>query len=217
MIHKTDMTKGKWIRQILIVGISVPLLMLLGGYIIWLLEASLVNPWIIITCAAAVALISGIALSRMWQKLLSFNNIYLCFAINAVVMTGIVTALILSLNYFTAAAKTHHIEKGTVERVFTKTRHTSRRVSRRVYVQGQPYKVYFIEIKLYDDEHDASQPLVKEIEVKYATYRKTRKNDTIEIETSKGILGIPVLFTSTLKNTTPHPRRKIDPHSLLRH
>ncbi len=213
------MNKGRLIRQVLIIGFGVPLLIFLGAFVVHMLGSTLVNPWVPLGCSAGVALISGLRLAKVWQKLLSINNIYICFIINALVMTGVVSALILALNYYSVSDSSRHVVRGEVSRVYTRTRHTSRRVSRRVYVQGRPYKVYFIELQLPDEREGAAESICKEMEISYSCYSGTHKNDSIEVEIGKGILGMPVIYAETLRNLTPKSkkRRKYNPQSVLRH
>ncbi|MDE7426941.1 MAG: hypothetical protein K2M79_04000 [Muribaculaceae bacterium] len=106
-----------------------------------------------------------------------------------------IMAGLLFWNSYTAVQdgnETHAI----VEKRYTKTRYRSRRISRKVYVRGNPYKVYFTDIVFPDGEKAT-------VETNFKSYKALRKSDTVQITRGTGVMGWEVLVPSTLKPLHP--------------
>lgn len=107
-----------------------------------------------------------------------------------IIIGGIIAVLlfiaIFGLHYYVAEQSTPEQLKATVTKKYTKTRHRTRRINRRVYTNGEPYQVYYFELELEDGT-------TKDIEVNVQKYSCTRYGSKIDVTRRKGLFGIPVI------------------------
>lgn len=138
-----------------------------------------------LTIIVVVSIIIGIAsylpLKRMWDWLLNWRNRAVSILLNIILTVPLSFCLLLLLN--SSKIKEKISEKGVVTRLYTKTRHQTKRVGRNHYVQGQPYKVYFMDVE-FEDKNS------KSIEINHGKYKKVSKGDTLGFVINKGLLGI---------------------------
>jgi len=99
---------------------------------------------------------------------------------------GIFLAAIYGLNYAFTQQSSQHAEHAIVKRKYTKTRHHQKRVSRRVYRQGSPYKVYYMELHFENGRE-------KTIQVSSKRFYSIRSGSTIPLTVESGLFGIPVI------------------------
>ena len=74
--------------------------------------------------------------------------------------------------------------KAVVSKVYSETRHRSRRVGRRYVPTGEEYKVYYMDIKFPGG-------CVKPRQINFSRFRTTHPGDTITVRLENGFLGIP--------------------------
>ena len=107
-----------------------------------------------------------------------------------IIIGGIIAVLlfiaIFGLHYYVEEQSTPEQLKATVTKKYTKTRHRTRRINRRVYTNGEPYQVYYFELELEDGT-------TKDIEVNVQKYSRTRYGSKIDVTRRKGLFGIPVI------------------------
>lgn len=107
-----------------------------------------------------------------------------------IIIGGIIAVLlfiaIFGLHYYVAEQSTPEQLKATVTKKYTKTRHRTRRINRRVYTNGEPYQVYYFELELEDGT-------TKDIEVNVQKYSRTRYGSKIDVTRRKGLFSIPVI------------------------
>lgn len=204
-------TSAKTIFRALALGFGVVVLLFLAGMAIWLVGATLMNHWLFFGIVLAMAAFSSTVLHRLWARVTGSDLFILNFAVNTIVMTLLLSDLYLGVNYFAADREEMPRQEATISRRYTKTRHRTRRVSRRVYAQGEPYKVYFLELQPVGD---ANITPGREIEVTKTLFDKCAKGDTATIAVGHGRLGLDIIDTHSIKLL--HPRAKYGPRRRCR-
>ena len=108
---------------------------------------------------------------------------------------GIFLAAIYGINRAFPRQSTIWETEAVVEHKYTKTRHHRQRVSRRVYKQGAPYKVYYIGLELPDGRR-------KDMQVTASRYNRIRSGSTIPLTLQKGFFGMTIILKNTSKKNT---------------
>lgn len=170
----------------ILVGVIISICMLCYGAAFALVSRTLITGWIPFAISFVLALISGSTLWKIWIRITESENFWINYLCHIAAATGIIATLLLGCNYFFADEDTLHTENVTVERKYYKTRHRSRRVGRRYTTNGEPYKVYYMEIRFSDGR-------LKEQSLSFDEYRKTKKGKNLEIPVEKGLFGINVI------------------------
>ncbi|MCM1093109.1 MAG: hypothetical protein NC421_04065 [Lachnospiraceae bacterium] len=166
--------------------ISLLLAFLCYGAIAALSSATLISPWFPIGTAFAFAAITGTAFAPKWEKFTSSGKFILNYLCHLVAVTGILSALFYIPNYVFADASTSHTVKAVVERRYTETRYKSKRIRRNVYGKGEPYKVYYMELRFENGMKKARH-------LNQQKYNRIRKGDTITVDISQGAFHVPVI------------------------
>ncbi len=169
-----------------LVGIIIAVCLLSYGAALALVSRTLISGWIPFVVSFFITVLSGTTLWKAWRKITETENFWINYICHIVASTGIVTTLLLGCNYYFADADTLHTETVTIERKYTKTRHRSKRVGRRYTTSGEPYKVYYMEIKFSDGR-------LKEQSLTFERYRKVKKGMSLELPVAKGLFGISVI------------------------
>lgn len=173
-------------KKKILCGVLLLLTMIFYGIEMAMADNALVATWIPWTICGSMALISGLTLWRIWAKLTGSEKFWLNYACHVVFSCGLLLCAFYGLNKSFADKETLHCEKVVVERKYYKVRHKTRRVGRRTYANGEPYKVYFLEIRFPDGR-------TKEMPATTDYYRKIHKGDTISLEMEMGLFRIPVI------------------------
>ena len=84
--------------------------------------------------------------------------------------------------------------------VFSKTRHRTRRVGRNRMAPGEPYKVYYLDLRLPDGR-------LKEMSATLGQYNRRHKGDTVALPVERGLFGVPVIKRRGRKTEVPRPNR----------
>lgn len=176
-----------------IIMVSLTVIMLYGLSLA-LFSMTLVDLWKIATISIATALATGLTMHSKWIKLTRCRYKTINFLCHTVATTALVASAILSINYFMRNDELAHIETVPVERIYTKTRYHSKRISRKVYTRGEPYKVYFMEIRLPDGSS-------KNIEIPFRNYSRlrTQKTRRATIKMTPGALGMTTINIHNIK------------------
>lgn len=198
-----QMAKSKDKSVIRWVGFAVgsTLLLFLAGGIGAMLESTMVNTWIFFGVIGALGAATGTVLHRPWGKLTGSRKFYLNFPLHVVVFTVVMSAALLMGNYFATDFDKLPVERVIVENRLTKTRYHTKRVTRRTYTRGAPYKVYYLEISLPDGKR-------KEVYVKKSVYDKARKGDTATVRIGRGALSLQVFEPRSFRLLHPHVNKK---------
>lgn len=122
----------------------------------------------------------------VWRRLSGVSTVAVHIIGHFAAATGFFLLGILALNYLFPREATRHTERAVVERKVQETRHHSRRVGRRRYVQGDPYYVYFAELRMENGRE-------KKISISRDRYYSLRTGSEVEIEVTTGLLGYKIL------------------------
>lgn len=172
---------GKEIGKILLAGFLGTLIVFLFAGCYFLLSEVLSSQWIVVVISMILSLITSWPLMKFCKWLTGISNPMVRYIINFVALSSLFVVIILTVNKVTS--QQIEMQKGVVERLYTKTRHRTRRVGRRTYAQGPAYKVYFMDVEFGDDR-------TRSLEIKKKNYDDLSKGDTIGIRIKKGKLGI---------------------------
>ena len=155
------------------------------GVFIALANLTMVSTARVLTCTVIASGFIAVAWRGGFGKLLGISNELVNRLIVLVVFTGIITAGFYSVNFWMSRESTSHKEQAVVVKKYRKTRHRSRRVGRR-YVQGEPYNVYYIDLRYSSGE-------VKPRQVKIEKYNRIKTGDTITVGVEMGAFGFPII------------------------
>lgn len=110
--------------------------------------------------------------------------------LNTIVFAIIIPAFLMisfyTTNYIFSDKDSSETETAVVEKVYYKIRHKRKRINRKVYAQGEPYNVYFIDVKF-------SNGSVKSFEIPLRKYNKTHKGDSLSYPVERGLYNITVI------------------------
>ncbi|MBD5227275.1 MAG: hypothetical protein HDS67_04395 [Bacteroidales bacterium] len=176
-------------------------MMILGGGVWFLMNDSLVNPWLFWGVIGFVSIATGVILGRRWEKVTHVSNFAVNLAVHVVVLGLFLAFGLLVLNYSTAHLADAPQTDVTVEKKFTKTRYHSQRSGRRTYRRGDPYQVYFIGLDIPDFGE-------RSFEIPRSIYSSVRTGDTATIKMARGCLGFPVVDRMSVKPLRPRIHRK---------
>lgn len=182
--------------------IAVAAFSILGyGAIATLSGRTLIRLWIPIAAALAIAAIPSAWLLPAWRWLTGLSNNALCLVCHAVAAVGILAGAAYVCNYAFPDTSTLHEVDATVAARRTEVRHKSKRVSRRVYTQGEPYTVYYIDLRLPGGD-------AVSLGVQKSRYSRIRVGDTLQLPVERGLLGIPVVRPADLYPESPRAGRR---------
>lgn len=157
---------------------------------------TLIDIWIPIFISAAMALISGILLWKLWRNVTRSSKFWINYLLHVVWLTGILSGLFFSLNFLCADDTSLHEETVVVEKKYYKVRHKTKRISRRVYGQGDAYNVYYISIRFDDGK-------TKDITLPFDRYRRLKAGTQKEFPVADGLFGIKILKRNGRKIDVP--------------
>ena len=182
------MAKGKTVQIFskITLGLLITLGILSIGAVIALQSLTLVSLWIPMSASFILALACAIGMTRFWKWIISSQKEWINLTCAVIIVTSIISGALYTLNFALADETTSMETPVLVERKFYKVRHHSKRVSRRVYTQGEAYKVYYLEIKFENGD-------TKEITVTHKEYRLVKENTTLNLSVARGLLGMPVI------------------------
>ncbi|WP_295728369.1 hypothetical protein [uncultured Muribaculum sp.] len=173
---------------------------------------TVINPWIPGVASLIIALLIGSRIWRLWQFITGSDNMWINLFIHTVVITGVVMGAFYTCNYLFADDSSLHKETAVVERRYKETRHRSKRVGRRTYTRGEPYNVYFIEVRIL------STGALKSLSAKQSQYSRIHKGDTLRLDTETGLFGFPVILRKAPNieippsdHRFPSPHRHLEP------
>lgn len=164
------------------------ILLAISGYgvAVAIYGVTLISPVWPILVGLAGGVLTGTLFWKYWIHVSGTSSFYINFLINIVATAGIWAALLLGINMWGARSESGHDEKVVVERRFAETHHRSKRVGRRYVAQGEPYKVYYVEIAMPDDRR-------KKLSVGYSEYSRICTGDSVTVSVNRGLLGFPLV------------------------
>lgn len=172
-------------RPVIILIITILLMMMLGGGAIYYFSLTIVSPALVVIPAVAIALLAAYLLREKLCRLSANDNKIINTLLATLFFTSLLTCAFLCANYSLKGTGMHE-EEVTVERLYHKTRHRTRRVGRRYVANGEPYNVYYMEIAFSNGNR-------KEIYLGQHGYKGYRQGRSITLKIEKGAFGIPVI------------------------
>ena len=170
--------------------------MLLGGAVWFFLEETIVNLWLFWGIILLISIGSGLILGRRWSKITKVSNFAVNLIVHVIVFALFLAAAVLIVNYSTADLATAAPEHVVVERKYTKTRYHTKRITRKTYVRGEPYEVYYIDLDIPQIGERAFQVPIK-------VYSSLSAGDTATVRLGQGILGLKVVDASSAAPLRP--------------
>lgn len=154
-----------------------------------LANMTLIEPWKPLSVSAALALASVLPLRDKWKRIAGTTKNVVNYVIHAFVVTVALAAIFYSVNYWAADDESLSREEVTVVRKYTETRYRSKRIRCNVYGRGEPYTVYFIDVRF-------ANGMVKSRELTNKSYRTVGTGQTITLGLESGFFSIPVIKTN---------------------
>lgn len=164
------------------------------GIAITLLGMTIIRPVWIIAVSIAFAVLTALVFWRKWRFITESCNTIINVICHLIATTGLFMALILGVNYFkrdTSETETVHAE---IIKIYSETRHRTKRVARNRYTRGEPYKVYFMDVRLPDGQkHKRSISLKSYNQYAYSSHRHRERPDSVNLLLTKGALGMTII------------------------
>jgi len=117
-----------------------------------------------------------------------------------VFFTVFLSGLLIGLNFMLTDFSSLPEVKAEVVDKYSETHYRSRRVGRNRYTRGEPYKVYYLDLRLPDGR-------LKEMSATLGQYNRRHKGDTVALPVERGLFGVPVIKRRGRKTEVPRPNR----------
>lgn len=164
------------------------------GIALTLFRMTLVSPMRIIGASLALAAVTALVLRRKWKTITGTANALINLICHLVAVTGLCMALILGVNYFGRDTSDSVTVRAEVVRVYSETRHHMKRVARNRYTRGEPYKVYYMDVRLPDGrECKRSISLQRYNRFARSNYRRHQRPDSVDLHLTKGALDMTII------------------------
>lgn len=185
-------------RKFIVILSTIVVIIAIGGCIA--IGANTLGP-LMIPCivVAVVTAVCSVFMRRLWQKLSRTSNRWINMGISVIVMFPILMCTVLAVNYFGSDDASLQTENAVIQRLYSKTRHHTKRVSRRTVGVGEAYKVYYAEV-------DMAGATGKEISLNLKQWQRLHKGDTIKLQVARGALGMRVIKRRGVPVEVPRSR-----------
>ena len=188
MIKRTSSWK---IFGIITVSLAV---IIFYGIAIALFGMTLVRPVLIIGVSFLLAAITAFIFWQKWEMLTSTRNLALNVICHLLFFTGLCMALILGVNYFCRDKSDSVTVRAEITNIYSETRHRMKRTARNRYTRGEPYHVYFMNVRLPDgSECKRSISLDRYNRFAYSSHHHRECPDSIDIILTSGALGMTII------------------------
>ena len=167
-------------------GLLIGLCVVSLGSVIGLYSNTLIKIWIPIAGAAFIAVASGFFMWRIWKGLTGSNKKWINRSCHIAVVTAILPGIFYTLNFVFSDHASLEYKTVKVARKFYKTRHKTKRISRRVYGQGEAYKQYYMEVSFPSGQKT-------ELSVPFKQYRQLKVGMELSLPVETGLFHIPVI------------------------
>lgn len=182
------------------VVLVLTILLFLYGGVMTLKGNTLISIWIPVGAALIVSIVSGIYLWKIWKWLSLSSKFIFNFLIHIVCVTGVLLFCFYFFNYVFASQESLHTLPAVVERKYTETRYHTKRISRRTYGRGTPYKVYYVDFRFPSGKH-------KDISMILRDYNRLHIGDTVQLPVERGLWGIPTIRQNKLSECVPETKK----------
>lgn len=164
------------------------------GTAITLFGMTLVSRLAVIGAAIGFSALTALVFWRKWRIITGTCNVIINVICHLIAITGLFLSLILGVNYFGRNTSDSVTVRAEVVKVYSETRHRMKRVSRNRYTQGEPYKVYFMDVRLPDGrECKRSVSLQRYNRYARSNYRRSERPDSVDLFLTKGALGMTII------------------------
>lgn len=190
----------KFVRGVKIVVAVVALTVM----IVWsmvLYKDAVIEWWIVPAVTLGVGLATGLHMWRLWRGLTDSDARWWNYGCHVVFTAAGLTFAFFALNNMLADRSSEHIERGVVAGHFREERRKTRRVGRRYVATGEKYYVYKLKIELDNGEE-------KFVPMDERRYRRVHDGDSVTVPVMKGLLGVTVMETDSMKIKTSKRGRK---------
>lgn len=177
--------KGKSKRATIVLVLAILAIIILSGCAMCFFERTVVTAINVVLPAISVGFIVSYLCKGLAFRVSGNRNFLINYIVQGVLFSALFSSAFLIGNY-TLGGKGLHQEEVTVERVYSKTQHRPRRVGRRYVGQGQPYKVYYMEIAFANGNR-------KEIRLGQTGYHGHKKGQKLRLDISTGLFGLPII------------------------
>lgn len=158
-----------------------------GAICVALYSDTLIDWYIPVGVAAAMALFSAGAMYYHWPWLTGSKSKVLNFCCHTVISFILMLFIFFGGNYWFADDSSEHTEEVVVEKRYREKHNHTKRVRRGVYVaSGSVYYTYGIDVRFPDGR-------VKSLSIPEKRYRRIRTGSTIPLEVEMGFFGVPVV------------------------
>lgn len=178
--------KKSGIRYKILSGLLIGLCVICIGSVIGLYSNTLIEVWIPVAAAAFIAVASGFSGWRIWRSLTGSNKKWINWSCHLAVVTAILPGLFYTLNFVFSDNASLEYKTATIVRKFYKTRHKTKRISRRVYGQGEAYKEYYMEVTFPSGKST-------DLSVPFKQYRQLKAGMELRLPVETGLFHIPVI------------------------
>lgn len=164
------------------------------GVAVALFGMTLVRPLWIVTASVIFAVATAIPLSKRWAVLTGTSKGIVNALCHIVAVTGLCMVVILGVNYFARDTNEAVTVRAEVLRVYSETRYRSRRVARNRYTRGEPYRVYYMDVRL-PDGRERQRSISMQQYNRYARtgHIRSQRPDSIDLRLTPGALGLTVI------------------------
>lgn len=164
------------------------------GIAITLLGMTIIRPVWIIAVSIAFAVLTALVFWRKWRFITESCNTIINVICHLIATTGLFMALILGVNYFGRNTSESETVRAEILKIYSETRHRTKRIARNRYTKGEPYKVYFMDVSLPDGQkHKRSISLKRYNQYTYSSHRHRERPDSVDLFLTKGALGMTII------------------------
>ncbi len=144
------------------------------------------NLTVIVVGSIFLAALSGLPLYNKWRAVTGTDRLPVNIVCHIVAATGFFMSLLLGINFWGRNQAESKTERVAVVRVYSEEHYRSRRVGRRYMTNGEPYKVYYIDVALPDGRE-------KQMSISPSKVRSYHKGDSVTVKLTPGALGLTIL------------------------
>lgn len=180
-------------RIFLIITVSLAVI-IFYGISITLFGMTLIEPVLIIGVSILFAAVTAFAFRQKWRMITSSDSVIVNVICHVFATTGLFMALILGVNYFGRNSSESTTVRAEIVKVYSENRYRMKRVARNRYTRGEPYRVYFMDVRLPDGrECKRSISLQRYNRFSRSTYMHRVRKDSVDLRLTKGALGMTIL------------------------
>ena len=164
------------------------------GVAVTLLGMTIIRPGWIITVSLVFAALTALLYWRKWRIITGTSNIVINVICHLIATMGLFMALILGVNYFGRDTSKSETVRAEILKIYSETRHRTKRIARNRYTRGEPYKVYFMDVRLPNGQkHKRSISLKRYNRYAFSSHRHMERPDSVDLFLTKGALGMTII------------------------